>query len=94
MTRNTKIRASKLVPPGVRVAPRLANPRYPAPYETPVNIQSHIRARSEHLQIELDAVADAIIFERQRVLERSLALTFQQDLMGLSTDASSNLGFE
>lgn len=46
------------------------------------------------LQIQLNAIANTIILQRELVLERSLALSFQHNLVWLPTDSCSDLCFE
>ena len=49
---------------------------------------------SKNLQVELHPIADAVVFQRQSILEGSFTLPLQENLVGLSTDSSSDLSFE
>ena len=45
-------------------------------------------------QVELHAVADPVVLKSEGVLERPLPLPLEQDLVGLSADAGSDLSLE
>lgn len=46
------------------------------------------------LQIQLDSIADPIVFQSKLVVERPLPLPFQHDLVRFSADLSGDLSFE
>lgn len=45
-------------------------------------------------QVKLYSIAHAVVLQCQLVLERTLALPLQKDLMGLATDSGGDLGLE
>lgn len=49
---------------------------------------------SINLQVELDAITNAVILKRKLILEWPLALSFQHNFVRLSANTSRDLGFE
>lgn len=60
----------------------------------PPNIEELQLISSVNLQVQLHPIANPIILQRQLILEWSLSLSLQHDLMWLSPNARRNLSFE
>ena len=69
------------------------NRQYPPPW-IDISKDSNPHSDHVHLQVQLYSVAHPVVLQRKLILEWSLSLPLQHDLMGFPPNSCRNLGLE